>query len=66
MTIKPGDTVPVLKRRLGCRSKVYIDERQGRVVQVCERFVAVHNGKYVECVWIDNDETNNPVLGSVG
>jgi hypothetical protein len=61
MTI--GQTIPIHKKRYGERNALYMDKRWGRVVQVCERFVAVHNGKYVECIWLDSDETNNPVLG---
>lgn len=60
MTI--GQTITIRKKVMGCRGEVIMKKILGRVVQVCERFVAVHNGKYVECVWRDNDARNNPVM----
>ena len=58
-----GQTITIRKKCLGCRGEIIIKKIRGQVVQVCERFVAVHNGKYVECVWTDQDEKNNPVVG---
>ena len=63
MTI--GQPITIRKKVMGCRGEVIMKKIQGQVVQVCERFVAVHNGKYVECVWRDNDDTNNPVMEGV-
>lgn len=60
-----GQTITIRKKCLGCRGEIIIKKIRGQVVQVCERFVAVHNGKYVECVWRDNDAMNNPVLEEV-
>ena len=60
-----GQTITIRKKVMGCRGEVIMKKIQGRVVQVGERFVAVHNGKYVECVWCDNDARNNPVMEGV-
>ena len=61
-----GQTIQIIETRYGGNGTgKHTTKRSGRVVQVCERFVAVHNGKYVECVWTDQDEKNNPVVEGV-
>lgn len=55
-----GQPVRITETRVGIQQ--YTVERNGQVIQVCQRFAAVDNGRFVECVWIDKDEKNNPVL----
>ncbi|MGB4097487.1 MAG: hypothetical protein WBJ85_07255 [Acetomicrobium sp.] len=61
MTLQLGQSVNIIETRRHSIPKHTI-RRVGRVVQVCDRFVAVDNGRFVECVWTDKDEKNNPVI----
>ena len=62
---KVGDLVNVTERRIaGCNLWQNVT-RKCRVIQVCERFIAVRGPHFVECVWTDNDEMNNIVIRRV-
>lgn len=40
-------------------------KKRGRIVYVGRRFVTVRGPHFTECVWTDNDESNNIVIRRV-
>ena len=62
--IKVGDQVTVRETPMGRGQwKKRVKLHRCRVVQVCERFVVVDNGKYRFCVWREPDGLSEIVIG---
>jgi len=64
--IRRGELVEVVTFKRGGNKRVmYEVKRRGKVLAVLPRFAVVEfAGGYRECVWLDYDMSNNPVIRS--
>jgi hypothetical protein len=65
--IRRGELVEVVTfKRGGNKRGVYKVKRRGKVLAVLPRFAVVEFARgYRECIWTDQDESNNPVIRRV-
>lgn len=57
--LKIGDPVVIVElKHGGNKRKMHETRRKGRVEEDHEKFIVVNNGKYRECIWINQDESS--------